>query len=29
LAQLQERAGSVGFVWVDPPLMAGWACSWG
>lgn len=29
LAQLQERAGSVGFVWVDPLLMAGWACSWG
>lgn len=29
LARLQERAGSVGFVWADPLLMAGWACSWG
>lgn len=29
LAQLRERAGNVGFVWADPLLMAGWACSWG
>ncbi|TBR08425.1 MAG: hypothetical protein EPO47_08625 [Rugosibacter sp.] len=29
LAQLRERAGHVGFVWVDTHIMAGWACSWG
>ena len=29
LAQLHQRAGKVGFVWVDPLKMAGWACSWG
>ena len=27
--QLRQRAGSVGFVWVDPLHSAGWACSWG
>jgi len=27
--QLRQRAGSVGFVWVDPVHSAGWACSWG
>jgi hypothetical protein len=29
LALLRQRAGNVGHVWVDPLLMAGWACSWG
>lgn len=29
LEQLRKRAGSVGFVWVDSLLSAGWACSWG
>jgi hypothetical protein len=28
IGQLQERSGSVGYVWVDPLMMAGWACSW-
>lgn len=28
IGQLQERSGSVGFAWVDPQKMAGWACSW-
>ena len=28
LAQLHQRAGNVGFVWVDRQDMAGWACSW-
>ena len=28
IGQLQERYGSVGFVWVDQQKMAGWACSW-
>lgn len=27
-SQLQLRAGKVGFTWVDPQGMAGWACSW-
>jgi len=27
-SQLHQRAGKVGFVWVDPQNMAGWACSW-
>lgn len=26
---LHQRAGGVGYVWVDPKGMAGWACSWG
>jgi hypothetical protein len=29
IEQLRERAGSVGFVWVDSTYQAGWACSWG
>ena len=29
LAILRKRAGNVGFTWIDPQLMAGWACSWG
>ena len=28
LDQLRQRAGNVGFVWVDTLDMAGWACSW-
>ncbi len=28
LAQLIERTGSLGFVWVDDKGSAGWACSW-
>ncbi len=28
IGQLQERCGSVGFVWVDQEIGAGWACSW-
>ncbi len=28
LALLRQRSGSVGYVWVDPIHMAGWACSW-
>jgi hypothetical protein len=28
LGKLQERGGAVGFAWVDPQNMAGWACSW-
>ena len=28
LAQLHQRAGNVGFVWVDTQDMKGWACSW-
>ncbi|GAB1392893.1 hypothetical protein MASR1M60_10560 [Rhodocyclaceae bacterium] len=28
IGQLQQRTGSVGFVWVDQDLGAGWACSW-
>lgn len=27
-AQLQQRAGKVGFVWDESKNMAGWACSW-
>ena len=27
--QLRARAGSVGFSWIDPQGLAGWACSWG
>lgn len=27
-SQLHKRAGKVGFVWADPQIMAGWACSW-
>lgn len=29
IAQLRQRAGNLGFVWVDESGMAGWACSWG
>jgi hypothetical protein len=29
LDQLRQRAGNLGFVWVDDSGMAGWACSWG
>ena len=28
IGQLQKRSGSVGFVWVDQDMQAGWACSW-
>lgn len=28
IGQLQQRTGSVGFVWVDQEMGAGWACSW-
>lgn len=28
IEQLHRRCGSVGFVWTDQQLMAGWACSW-
>jgi hypothetical protein len=28
IGQLQQRVGSVGFVWVDQQTQAGWACSW-
>jgi hypothetical protein len=28
VGQLEKRAGSVGFVWIDQCDMAGWACSW-
>lgn len=28
IGQLQERSGSVGFVWIDQEMGAGWACSW-
>lgn len=28
IGQLQERSSSVGFVWVNTQMMAGWACSW-
>ncbi len=27
-AELTHRAGQVGFIWDDPKIMAGWACSW-
>ena len=27
--QLRARTGEVGFEWIDPQGMAGWACSWG
>lgn len=28
IGQLQQRSGSVGFIWVDTQMKAGWACSW-
>ena len=28
LDELQARAGSVGYSWLDPQGLAGWACSW-
>lgn len=28
IGQLQKRSGSVGFVWIDQEMGAGWACSW-
>lgn len=28
LEHLKSRTGSVGFAWIDPMEMAGWACSW-
>lgn len=27
-SELIQRAGKVGFIWDDPKIMAGWACSW-
>lgn len=27
-SELNLRAGKVGFIWDDPKIMAGWACSW-
>jgi hypothetical protein len=28
IGQLQQRSGSVGFVWINQDIQAGWACSW-
>ena len=28
LEQLRNAAGNVGFTWIDPQKLAGWACSW-
>ena len=27
-SELIQRSGKVGFIWDDPKIMAGWACSW-